>query len=131
MVDAPVGSARRAGFAMLVITLIALIAMCAGALYWTVHAADKAGRADDQPKLDHWTRLAAMSAAVLILTVLILFGVVVRYVTQRLTRYRASSAPTPFESAWTEAGRRLKPEDAPPVEGYEDPDARDDEMKDS
>ncbi len=56
----------------------------------------------------------------LILTTVILFGVIIHHMAQRITSSPDRPPATAYENAWTEAGRRLKPEDAPPVQGFED-----------
>ena len=60
-----------------------------------------------------------LAASLLILSVLILALVVIHYISARVKPPVDRAEPTPFESAWDEAGKRLKPQDAPPVEPYE------------
>jgi len=106
---------RRASFAMVVIGLVACAAMVGGVLYWSLKAAATA----ETEVRNYLTRIAALATAVLILSVVILFAVIVRYVALRLSSPEGPRAPDAYEDAWTEAGRRLKAEDAPPVEGFE------------
>ena len=124
MVNGRRGATPSAPFAMLVISLVAVIAACGGVLYWTIQSAASPAVEADKPLRDYLTKIAVMATGVLILTVVILFGVVVHYVARRMSAPGDALAPTLYENAWVEAGRRLKPEDAPPVEGFEDDDEK-------
>jgi hypothetical protein len=64
-------------------------------------------------------RLAWLIGALLMLSLLVLAATVIHYLGWRLTRPPERFTPTPYEDAWTEAGRRVKAEDAPPVFPYE------------
>lgn len=120
MVNGRIGSLRRAGFAMLVITLVAVIAICAGVLYWAMQSSATTSARNDRELRDYLTKIAALATGVMILTVVILFGVVIHYVAARISLPPEKFVPSTYENAWAEAGRRLKPEDAPPVAGFED-----------
>jgi uncharacterized membrane protein len=110
---------RATNFAILVIALVALIAMLTGLLY-VIFA--KAASASSQAQ-GTLLRVAWLIGATLMLTVLILLGVVIHYVAQRLTQPPEGFKPTAYFDAWSEAGRRVKAEDAPPVEPYEKEDS--------
>ena len=112
---------RRTSFAIVVIALVAFMAILTGVLYRTLAAAAQA----EPDTRDYLMRLAAMTTAVLVLSAVLLFGTVIRYIASRITGPADKFKPTPYEDAWTEAGRRLKPEDAPPVQGFEDEDQAD------
>ncbi len=117
---------RSARFGILIITLIVIVATCVGLLFWVLRSAAASG--DSKELRNYLTKMATIIAGVLILSLVILFAVVIRYVAFRLAPPAAKRTPAPWESAWTEAGRRLKPEDAPPVPGFEDePDREGDE----
>ncbi len=109
---------RAANFAILVIALSAMIALL-GVLAWST--LDAAGEAQGQQKRNLML-FAYVALGALTFTALLLMVLVVRYIAQRLTNPPEPFKPTEYEDAWTEAGRRLKPEDAPPVEGFEEND---------
>jgi len=106
---------RATNFAILVISLVALIAMLTGLLY-VIFAKAATVDAKTQSAL---ARVAWLTGAALMLSILILLGVIIHYVAQRLTQPPEGFKPTAYFDAWTEAGRRVKAEDAPPVEPYE------------
>ncbi len=118
--NAQIGHLRRAGFAMLVISLIAVIIACGGVLYLAFQSAAAAADKADKPLRNDLTKIATMATGMLILTTVILFGVIIHHVAQRITGSADRAPATTYENAWAEAGRRLKPEDAPPVQGFED-----------
>ena len=106
---------QSASFGIVVIALVALIAFLTGMLYLVFAKAASA-----EPGLQAYLmRLAWLSGAVLFLSILILLGVVIRRISARLTQPPEKYKPTGYVDAWTEAGRRVKAEDAPPVEPYE------------
>jgi len=114
-------TSRRVSFAVLVIALVTFLAMAAGVLYWVLRSA-----AEAKPALrDYLMKMAALAAAVLVLTAVILFAVVIRHIASRITSPAEKPAPGTYEDAWAEAGRRLKPEDAPPVPGFEEEEPED------
>ena len=108
--------ARLTSFAVLVIALVALVAMLTGLLLLLLSAAGTA----EPERQKYLVRMASLAMGALVLSVVILAGVVIRYLTQRLTGPSEQFEPMGYESAWKEAGRRLRPEDAPPIEGFED-----------
>jgi uncharacterized protein involved in cysteine biosynthesis len=115
------GYSRRASFAILVIALVTFLALVAGVLYWVLKSA-----AEAEPALrDYLMKMAALATAVLVLTVLILFAVVIRHIASRITSPTEKPTAGTYENAWAEAGRRLKPEDAPPVPGFEEEEPED------
>ena len=116
MVTSQVRFSRATSFALLVISLVALVAMLAGLMIWLLRSA-VAAEGQRQKEL---VRFASVSFAATLLAVLILIGVVARYVARRLGADSKPHKPMGYVDAWAEAGRRLKPEDAPPVEGFED-----------
>ena len=107
---------RATTFAILTISLIVIGALLAGLLYWLLSAA--AAAAGDRQQ--YLLRLASLTMASLLLWLLISMGIVIRYVAQRFGRSGDRHKPMGYVDAWAEAGRRLKPEDAPPIEGFED-----------
>ena len=108
---------RATSFAITVIAMVTLCAMLAGLFYALVRMATRA-EGDQHAYL---ARLAALVLAALVLAALILLSFVVRYIGRRVTARSGPPKRSEHVSAWLEAGRRLKPEQAPPVEGYEDP----------
>lgn len=111
--------ARSTSFGIVVIVLVALIALLGGMLYVVFAKAASA-----EPRLQGYLmRLAWLTGAALFLSILILLGVVVRYVASRLTDQPEPFKPTGYRDVWTEAGRRLKAEDAPPIEPFEQEDS--------
>ena len=116
---------RSTVFAITVVLLCVWIAAATGLLFWVFHAAEKASPAK-QPSLG---RAGVMVFGILIISVLLLLGVVIHYIKSRLTQPLRPPAKTAFESAWEEAGRRLKAEDAPPVEPYEPPEPPEGEQR--
>ncbi len=109
---------RRTNFAIGVIALVGFIAGMTGLLYWLAKAAKSA----DPQVRTYVMRLAAMATALVILSAALLVAVVARYVASRLLHPPEPFKPMGYVDAWTEAGRRLKPQDAPPVRPYEQPD---------
>lgn len=111
--------ARSTSFGIVVIVLVALIALLGGMLYVVFAKAASA-----EPRLQGYLmRLAWLTGAALFLSILILLGVIVRYVASRLTDQPEPYKPTGYRDVWTEAGRRLKAEDAPPIEPFEQEDS--------
>jgi membrane protein implicated in regulation of membrane protease activity len=105
----------RTRFALVVISLVTMVALLTGLLY-LAFARAAAAEPKDQAYL---LRLAWLTGAVLIATFLVLVGVIVHYVASRLSEPPEKYKPTGYVDIWSEAGRRLKPEDAPPVEPFE------------
>jgi len=116
MVTPPTRYSQAASFAILVISLVVLVTMLAGLMIWLLRSA-AAAEGDRQREL---VRFASLAFAATLLSVLILIGVVARYVARRFSADSEPFKPMGYVDAWTESGRRLKPEDAPPVEGFED-----------
>ncbi len=109
---------RGARFGILIITLIVIIATCVGLLFWVLRSAAASGA--NKELRNYLTKMATIIAGVLILSLVILFAVVIRYIAFRLAPPATKRTPAPWENAWIEAGRRLRPEDAPPVAGFEE-----------
>jgi hypothetical protein len=112
---------RLTSFAVLLIALLVLVAMLTGLLLLLLGAAGSA----EPERQKYLVRMASLAMGALVLSILILAGVVIRYLAQRLTGPSDQFKPMGYESAWKEAGRRLRPEDAPPVEGFEDTEEKD------
>ena len=112
---------RAISFAISVIALVTLMAMLLALLYWLLNAAPKA----EGQKQQYILRFIFLIVGVLFLTLIILLGVIVRYLAHRLTAPEEKYQPMGHFDAWAEAGRRLRPEDAPPIEGLEDQQGRD------
>ncbi|KKM21284.1 hypothetical protein LCGC14_1636950 [marine sediment metagenome] len=108
---------RATSFAILVISLVAMGAMLAGMLVWLLHAAGLVEAKSE--KQQYFLRLASVTMAALLLWVVILVGLVARYIARRLTDRTDRPQPMGYVDAWAEAGRRLDPKDAPPVDGFE------------
>ena len=113
---------RATSFAIVVISLVVMTAVLAALVYWLLSAATRA----DGERQKYLLRLASVAAAGLLLALLVLLGTVARYVARRLTAPQERFEPMGYVDAWSEAGRRLKPEDAPPVPGFEADDEEDD-----
>ena len=107
---------RATSFAISVIALLALTAMLSALLYWLLNAAPNA----EGEKQQYLLRFIFLVMGALFLTLIILLGVIARYVAHRLTSPEEKYQPLGHFDAWAEAGRRLRPEDAPPIEGFED-----------
>ena len=114
---APNPYVRSASFAILMIGLAALNTLLAVLLHKVAAAAATAPLA----RHEYLTRLAYLVGAVLIAALALTVIVLVHHLALRLFSHPEPFKPTPYEDAWTEAGKRLKPEDAPPVEPYENP----------
>ncbi len=110
---------RTTSFAIVVISLVAWIGVLMGLLYLVFAMAAPA----DPERQAYLMRWAWLTGAVLCLSLIILAGAVIRYVASRLTEPPEPFKPTGYVDAWTEAGRRLKAEDAPPVEPFEKDDS--------
>lgn len=107
---------RATSFAMVVFGLTSFMGVLVGLLFL---AFGKARKAVDLAQKQYLTRLSQLLLAVLLLTALLLIGVIAHYIAQRLKNPPEPFKPMGYEDAWTESGRRLKPEDAPPVEPWE------------
>jgi hypothetical protein len=107
---------RTTTFAALTAFLVAMIVGLSLLLRAVVTKAESSGAGKSR------LPLIVLAASLLILSILILAVVVIHYISSRVKPPIDRAKPTPFESAWDEAGKRLKPEDAPPVEPYEDKD---------
>jgi hypothetical protein len=117
---------RATSFAILTIALVTAAALLTGLLLLLLDAAGKA----EPEKQRHLVKLASLTMGALVLSVVILVGLIARYVAYRLTHPPEPFKPMGYEDAWKEAGRRLRPEDAPPVEGFEDSDEDDADSED-
>ncbi len=109
---------RATNFAVLVIGLVAWIGMLTGLLY-LVFAKAASSEGDLQAYL---VRMAWITGAVLILSVVILAGLVVHYVASRISEPPEEVKPMGYVDAWSESARRLKAKGAPPVEPDEEED---------
>ena len=108
-------ASRATSFAILTISMTVLVAAL-GSLLYVLLVSSKQASGEVQAYL---MKLAYLDGAALVLAVVILLGGVIRYITGRLLAQPDKPTSTPYESAWTEAGKRLKPEDAPPIEPFE------------
>jgi hypothetical protein len=115
-VRASAQATRTASFAFTVLFLVALLAALSVLLYVLVRAAAEA-QADLQSYL---LKLAYLDGAALVLTLFIAAGTVVHHWASGLLDPPEAPRSTPHESAWDEAGKRLK--SGPPIEPYEKPD---------
>lgn len=118
MVKLPTHYMRAANFAMVVFGLVAFMGVLAAMLFLVAWYVPKA---HDQPQQQYILRLTQLLVALLLLTGLLLIAVVAHYISQRLKNPAEPFKPMGYEDAWSEGGRRLKPEDAPPVEPWETP----------
>lgn len=103
--------ARATNFAVLVIAMVAWIAGLASVLYLVLTVA---------ARNQYLLGLAWLTMGLLAVSLILLVGIIVHYITSRINQPAEPFEPTKYEDAWTEAGRRLKPEDAPPVDGFEE-----------
>jgi hypothetical protein len=117
---------RATSFAVLTIALVAAAALLTGLVLLLLDAAGKA----EPERQRYLVKLASLAMGALVLSVVVLVALVARYVAYRLTNPPEAFKPMGYESAWKEAGRRLRPEDAPPVEGFEDRDEEDADPED-
>jgi hypothetical protein len=118
MVKLPTHYWRATSFALVVFGLVAFMGVLVSLLFlvmWYVP------RAHDPPQKQYLARLAQLLVALLLLTGLMLIAAVAHYISQRLKNPPEPFKPMGYEDAWSEGGRRLKPENAPPVEPWETP----------
>jgi uncharacterized BrkB/YihY/UPF0761 family membrane protein len=111
---------RSTSFAVLTISLMGVIALLAVLLQRVLASAHAVGP-DQAAKAAYLSRLAWLVGLVLLLPAALLAAVVIRYILAR-----AANPPEPFKpmghvDSWTEAGKRLKAENAPPVAPYDTP----------
>ncbi len=106
---------RATNFAILVIAMVVWIAVLAGVLYLVLTAVPQ-----DQEQRDYFLGLAYLTMGVLAFSLILLVAIIAHYTASRLNPPTEPFEATKYEDAWTEAGRRLKPEDAPPIEGFEE-----------
>ncbi|MCK4625970.1 MAG: hypothetical protein KAV00_11710 [Phycisphaerae bacterium] len=106
---------RATNFAILVIAMVAWIMVLSGVLYLVLAAVPH-----EPEQRDYLLRLAYLTTGVLGVSVILLVAIVAHYAASRLRHPTEQSARGEYEDAWTEAGRRLKPEDAPPIDGFEE-----------
>ncbi|MDY7009710.1 MAG: hypothetical protein SVV80_03025 [Planctomycetota bacterium] len=108
---------RTTNFAILSIAMVAWIVALAGVLYLVLTAVPQ-----DQEQRNYFLGLAWLTMGVLAVSLILLVGIIAHHAAGRLNQPTEPFKTTKYEDAWTEAGRRLKPEDAPPVEGFEEED---------
>lgn len=106
---------RATNFAVLVIAMVVWIMVMTGVLYLVL-----ASVPHNPEQRDYLLGLAYLTMGVLGLSVVLLIGIIAHYAASRLKPPTKQSAHTEYENAWAEAGRRLKPEDAPPIDGFEE-----------
>lgn len=109
--------ARTTSFAIIMIFQTALLSLLGVLMYVLLTSA---ARALDKTMQAYLVKLAYLTGAALVLTAMIFVGTVLHHLSTRLLDPLEPPKKTPYESAWTEAGKRLK--NAPPVEPYEKPD---------
>ncbi|MCK4626606.1 MAG: hypothetical protein KAV00_14910 [Phycisphaerae bacterium] len=109
---------RATNFAILVIAMVIWITVLASVLYLVLTAAQQ-----EQEQRDYLLGLAYLTMGVLAFSLILLVGIIAHHAAGRLKHPPEQFKPTKYEDAWTEAGRRLKPEDAPPIEGFEEEDS--------
>jgi len=110
---------RATSFAILTVALVGLIAILVALLLLVLGAAEGAqGQQKRNLLLMAYLALGALGLAALLLVALI-----IRYLGTRITHRPQKPKPMGYVDAWTEAGQRLKPEDAPPIEGFEEDDS--------
>lgn len=107
---------RATSFAVLTVALAALIAILVALLVLVLDAAEEA----QAPQKRSLLMMAYLALGALGLAALLLVVLAVRYLGTRTTERTGGRKPMQYVDAWAEAGRRLKPEDAPPIEGFED-----------
>ena len=111
----------KTSLAVLVLCTMAWIAALSGLLYGVASVS----RADLAPEARAYlVRLAYLAGGVLVVSGLLLAVWLFRYVRIWLAPPHEPPPRPDGLDAWAEAGRRLRPEDAPPIEGFEDPDAK-------
>ena len=118
MVKACTRYIRATSFALLTVTLVGLIAILVVLLLLVLDAAEEA----QAPQKRSLLMMAYLALGALGLASLLLVVLAIRYLGTRMTERTGSRKPMGYVDAWAEAGQRLKPEDAPPIEGFEDGD---------
>ncbi len=111
----PARHMRKANVTILTIALAALIAVQVMLLFMVLDAAEQA-EGDSRDSLLKFVRLILVA---LCLSVLVVVALLVRWLGNRLTHPGQPFKRMEYMDAWTEAGRRLKAEDAPPIEEFE------------
>ncbi len=106
---------RATNFAILVIAMVVWILVLSSVLYLVLAAVPH-----EPEQRDYLLRLAYLTTGVLGVSLILLIGIIAHYAASRLKHPTEQSAHAEYEDAWTEAGRRLKPEDAPPIDGFEE-----------
>ncbi len=106
---------RATNFAILIIAMVVWIMVLAGVLYLVLTAVQRG-----QGQREYMLGLAYLTMGVLAFSLILLIGIIAHHAASRLKQPTEQFKPTKYENAWTEAGRRLKPEDAPPIEGFEE-----------
>lgn len=109
---------RATSFAVLTVTLVGLIAILVVLLVLVLDAAEEA----QAPQKRSLLMMAYLALGALGLASLLLVVLAARFLGSRVTERMGDRKPMGYVDAWAEAGRRLKPEDAPPIEGFEDGD---------
>ena len=121
MVKPLIRTVRKTSFTIVIVALALIIALLLFLLYSILV---DIGTVDQQTR-QYLITLASLVAAVLLLSIFLLVLEVVHYVAGRVSGSTAPTRRTDYEyeqDAWTEAGKRLKPEDAPPIEDFEQDD---------
>lgn len=117
MVKARKPRLRAINFAIAVVFLAVLAALMAGLLWRML---DRVAEAVDEQKRRDLLPFAALAAGGLGATLVLLALAVIRYVGSRLAGMSEEAKPMGYVDVWAEGGRRLKPEDAPPIEEFEE-----------
>ena len=119
MVKPLIRTVRKTSFTIVIVALALIITLLLFLLYSILM---DIGTVDQQTR-QYLITLASLVAAVLLLSIFLLVLEVVHYVAGRVSGSTAPTRRTDYEQdAWTEAGKRLKPEDAPPIEDFEQAD---------
>ncbi len=126
MVMNPGTPMQKTNLIVLIIAL-ALLVVVQGALMYLLLDAAREADGDAQKSLLWFARLAMIG---LFLSVLIGAALVLRLIRGGLFRPTDEFKPMGYVDVWSEAGRRIDAEDAPPVEGFEEEDQGGDEGKD-
>ena len=117
MVKPLIGTIKKTSFIIVITTLAIIIAILLVLLYSILTDIGQV----NQESRQYLITLACLVAGVLLLNIFLLVVEILHYAGSKVSSRNLPIQRTEHieEDAWTEAGKRLKPEDAPPIDDFE------------
>ena len=117
MVKPLIHTVKKTSFVIVIITLIVIIAILLVLLYSILTDIGQV----NQKTRQYLITLSCLVAGVLLLSMFLLLVEILHYAASKVKggNLPVQRAERVEDDAWTEAGKRLKPEDAPPIDDFE------------